>query len=194
MSKITYTFPQSSPIADLRGKTFANGTFCRIDGKWQGEPDAVNFGEHTIGGKLVMLKAKITGKPELEAALAAHNAVKAAIEARLAAIGWPVYQVAQRKAINARGAYDAASERGYPVREAAAMRVADEALDAIARQYPLAAAYAKAESYSFASNYLKSSAGTRAMRAVEAGVDPVLAIAAMEQEWSTAASNAVNND
>lgn len=193
MSKITYTFPESSSVADLRGKTFTGGVFCRIDGKWQGEPDAVNFGEHIIGGKEVTLKAIIKGKPELEAALAAHNAAKDAIKDRLNTIGWPVYQAAQSKAINARAAYDYASDRGYPVREAAAMQAADEVLDAIAQQYPLAAAYAKAESYSMAHNDLKSSAGTRAMRAIEGGADPLQAIADMEVAWSADAARAVDN-
>lgn len=194
MQAITYTFPLDFSVTELRGKTFTGGKLCRVDGDWRGEPDAVDFGHQQIGGKTVALKAKIAGKPELEAMLAAYKAKKEAIKARLAAIGWPTYQAAQSKAINARGAYDYASERGYPVKEAAAMRVADEALDAVAQEYPLAAAYAKAESYSMAHNDLKSSAGTRAMRAIENGADPLQAVAEMDAEWTAAASRAVANN
>lgn len=194
MQAITYTFPLDFSVTELRGKTFSGGKLCRVDGDWHGEPDAVDFGHQQVGGKTVALKVKITGKPELEAMLAAYKVEKEAIKARLAAIGWPTYKAAQSKAINARDAYDYASERGYPAKEASAMRVADEALDAVAQEYPLAAAYAEAESYGRSHNYLKSSAGTRAMRAIENGADPLQAVAEMEAEWTSAASRVVANN
>ena len=190
MNKITYTFGRDCKVAALAGKTFTGGEFCRADGNWQGEPDAVRFVEK-VDGKAVM--AKIAGKPELEEALAAGKAEKAAVADRLAAIGWPQYKAAQRAAYNARAAYDRASEYGYPAREAAAMRAADDALDGARTQYPLAAAYAKAESYSLANNYAKVGAGTKAMAAIGGGADPLAAVAAMEQEWSAAAAQAVAN-
>ena len=193
MSKITYTFPGSSPVAELRGKTFNGGKFCRLDGKWQGEPDAVNFGEHTVSGKLVMVKAKIEGKPELEKALADYQAAKAVEAAILASIGWPQYQAVQSRAINAQGAYEAASQHGYPIKQAAAMPEADEALDAARAQYHLAAAYAKAESYSVASHDQKASAGRRAMEAIKSGADPLQAIEKMELDWAAAASKCCDN-
>ena len=83
MNKITYTFQRDCKVAALAGKTFTGGEFCRTDGKWQGEPDAVRFAEK-VDGKTVM--ARIAGKPELEAALAASKAEKAAVANRLAAI------------------------------------------------------------------------------------------------------------
>jgi len=194
MQAITYTFPLDFSVAELRGKTLVGGKFCRVDGDWRREPDAVDFGRQQIGGKSTVLIAKIAGQPELEAALAAYKEKEEAVKARLAAIGWTTYQAAQSKAINARGAYDCASERGYPVKEAAAMRDAEEALNTVAQQYPLAAAYAKAESYSMAHNDLKSSAGTRAMRAIENGADPLQAVEEMDAEWTSAASRAVANN
>ena len=190
MTKISYTFAEDCAIAELRGVTVTGGEFCRIDGKYIGTPDAVRFATQ-VNGKGVI--AKIAGKPELEAVLAEHLATKQAVTDRLAAIGWPVYQAAQSNAINARGAYDAASEYGYPVKQARAMREADEALDACAAQYPLAAMYAKAENYSFASNYAKAAAGRRAMQAIEQGSDPRTVVATMEAEWSAAAERAVDN-
>ena len=190
MNKITYTFQRDCKVAALAGKTFTGGEFCRTDGKWQGEPDAVRFAEK-VDGKTVM--ARIAGKPELEAALAASKAEKAAVANRLAAIGWPQYKVAQRAAYNARAAYDRASERGYPAREAAAMRAAHEALDAARAQYPLAETYANAESYSLASNYVKAGAGARAMAAIEGGADPLAEVATMKSEWGVAAAQAVAN-
>ncbi len=57
-------------------------------------------------------------------------------------------------------------------------------LDNLREQYPIAAAYIHAESYSLASNYAKSSAGSKAIKAIEAGQDAIAAIATMEKEWS----------
>ena len=54
----------------------------------------------------------------------------------------------------------------------------------LTEKYPVAAAYLKAESWSMASHYAKSSAGSRAMKRIENGEDSRLAIAAMESEWS----------
>lgn len=190
---ITYTFPSDFKMAELRGKTFTGGKLCRADGKFDGEPDAVDFGEQMVGSKKVRLKVSIAGRPELEAALAAYKAEKAAIAELLTSIGWPIYRSAQLKAANARIAYDRASERGYPAKEAAAMAAADKELDEAAKKYPLAAAYAKAESYSMAHNYAKAAAGKRAMRAIEQGADPLQAVAEMEAEWADAAARAVEN-
>lgn len=190
---ITYTFPKDFKMAELRGKTFTEGKLSRADGKFDGEPDAVDFGNVKIGGKNVRLKVQISGRHELEAALAAHKAEKAAIAERLASIGWPIYRSAQLKAMNARSAYDSASERGYPAKEAAAMVAADKELEEVSKKYPLAAAYAKAESYSMAHNYAKAAAGKRAMRAIEQGADPLQAVAEMGAEWTDAASRAVEN-
>ena len=67
------------------------------------------------------------------------------------------------------------------------------ALDSARAIYPLAAAYAQAEKYSFASNDAKSAAGTRAMRAIEAGADPIATAEEMMTEWSAAAEQAVRN-
>lgn len=190
MEGITYTFGLDCKIEALRGKTVTGGRFCRADGKCAGEPDAVRFAERINGQVLVV---RISGRPDLEAALAAEKAAAKAVADRLAAIGWTQYQAAQRSAVNAQEAYDRASERGYPVREAQAMDQALAALDAAKAQYPLAAAYAKAQSFSFASHHDKASAGRAAMAAIEAGADPIAAIAAMDASWSAAAAKAVQN-
>jgi len=190
-TKITYTFPADCKVPQLRGKTFTGGEFCRIDGQWLNvEPDAVRFAER-FEGQIVM--ARIAGTPELEAALAARKAEQQAVADRLAAIGWPEYEALQRKAGNARIAYDRASDRGYPAREAEAMRIAEAALSNAREDYPLAAAYATAVSYSAASNYAKAAAGRRAMQSIEAGADPVATVEAMTAEWSAAADRAVAN-
>jgi hypothetical protein len=190
MDSTTYTFPADCQVPALRGRTVTGGHFIRLNGGYTGDYDAVRFAE-IVDGKGVV--ARIKGKPELEAALAAYHAEQKAIADRLALIGWPQYRAAQSAAINARGEYESASDRGYPVREARAMRAADDALEAAAGKYPLAALYAKAESYSFAEHDQKASAGKRAMRAIEQGSDARSAIAAMEQEWHSAAAQAVEN-
>ena len=100
MKTITYTFPSDFRVAELRGKTFTGGNLGRSDGKWQKEPDVVDFGEQRIGNKNVVLKVQIADRPEFEAILAVHKAEKETIEARLAAIGWPIYQATWSKAVN----------------------------------------------------------------------------------------------
>jgi len=189
-SNLTYTFATDCPIPQLRGITVTGGQFCRIDGAWRKEPDAVRFAER-IDGKAIV--ARIAGKPELEAALMAHKNAETETAARLAAIGWPAYQAVQRAAENARAAYDLASEYGYPAKEADAMHTTDKALTAARVQYPLAAAYARAESYSMAENDQKASAGSKAMAAIEGGTDALAAIKIMEDEWLAAAERAVQN-
>lgn len=57
-------------------------------------------------------------------------------------------------------------------------------LAALATEYPVAAAYLKAEGYSLASHYAKASAGRRAMERIEAGEDAAVVIAEMEREWT----------
>lgn len=191
MSTLTYTFPTDFPTAELRGVTVTGGEFCRLDGQWMaGEPDAVRFATK-VNGKAI--GARIAGKPELEAALAAHQAAQAAKAACLRALGWDEYREALRAAGNAEARYDAASEHGYPVREAERLRQAQDALSALSARSPGAAAYAKAEAYSQAANADKAILGTEAMRAIEQGLDPIITVEAMEQAWHAAAAQAVDH-
>ena len=187
---ITYTFTKDCKIPQLRGVTATGGQFCRIDGKFDGVPDAVRF-EIKVAGQPVM--AAIAGKPELEAALAAHLAAAQAVTDRLASIGWPKYQAASRALGNARGAYDAASEYGYPAREAALMAAAEKALAQVSAEYPQACAYGRAVGYSQAANADKAAAGRQAMEAIEGGADPLQAIAKMNSAWTAAAAKSVEN-
>lgn len=187
---ITYKFSDDCQIHQLRGKTVTGGVFCRVDGKCIGEFDAVRFFEQ-IEGNTVM--ARIAGKPELEAALAAHRAAQKSKQDRLAAIGWSEYKAIQSTAVNACAAYDHASEHGYPAKEAAALRAADEALEQARIEYPQAAAYAKAEAYWMAANDQKSSAGRTAMSEIEDGADPIAAVEKMAQVWGDAAKKSVDN-
>lgn len=191
MEKITYTFTADCPVAQLRGVTVYGGVFCAASGKYNDPIDTVRF-TTKVDGRVVT--ARIAGKPELEQLLAEHLAAEAAKVATLASIGWPQYQAIQSRAINARGAYDAASEYGYPAKEARAMQAADEALDAARAQYPLAAAYALAESYSMAAHDQKSSAGHTAMAAIESGVNPISAVTKMEADWTASAAKCVSNN
>lgn len=184
---INYTMPMDYKVAELRGVTLTDGRLCRVDGRCTGEPDAVEYYVR-VSGQRTRLLVGIAGKPELEAVLAA----KRAGAERLAAMGWAEYEAAQDAVIDARSAYDAASERGYPQREAAAMASAEAALEAVQAQYPQAALYAKAQCYSLAANAAKATAGTRAMEAIRGGADPAAAIEAMDAEWSAYATAAVN--
>lgn len=104
-------------------------------------------------------------------------------DARLAEIGWPQYQAAQCRVYNARARYDRASAYGYPAKEADELRAAEADLERARQTYPLSALYARAESWSLSSHYVKAAAGARAMRRIEDGEDPDTVVAEMEQSW-----------
>ena len=191
MSAITYTFPVDFQVPSLRGLTVTGGKLCRIDGKCLGgEPDAVRF-ETKVDGKAII--ARIAGKPELEAILAAHQAEKRAKAARIEALGWTQYSEAWQATKRAEEVYDRDSEHGYPARAAEHLRQAQAALTALNARYPGAAAYAKAEAYSMAANDDKAILGTEAMRAIEQGSDPIIIAEAMEQAWKDSAAKSVTN-
>lgn len=63
--------------------------------------------------------------------------------------------------------------------------------DEIAKIYPRAAAYIKAESYASARNVDKYSAGKKALERIINGEDYEVVITEMESEWKAAALNAV---
>lgn len=177
---ITYTFGADCPVDELRGMTATDGVFCNIDHRFipGRDPDAVRF---VIDGRQVIVK--IAGRPELEAALAEAKAEKDRVTARLAEIGWPQYEAALLRMEKARDAYDRASERGYPSREAGALKHAEAALAQTRVDYPLAALYALAKSYARARNPVKAKHGCDAMRAIETGGDPADVIAKMQAAW-----------
>ena len=56
--------------------------------------------------------------------------------------------------------------------------------DKLFEAYPQAAAYLKAEKYADADNYVKSTAGEKALEAIINGADPAETIATMESEWN----------
>lgn len=57
-------------------------------------------------------------------------------------------------------------------------------VDALREQYPVAAAYIRAESWNSASHDVKAAAGHKAMAAIRDGQDYQTVIATMETEWS----------
>lgn len=66
--------------------------------------------------------------------------------------------------------------------------------DEVAAQYPLAAAYLLAQSYSHANHHAKATAGTKAMRRLVAGESHTIVVAEMEQEWSDYCREAATRD
>lgn len=192
---ITYTFPLDCPIADLRGVTVSGGKIGNhlIAGKLV---EVVSF-ETKVNGKPVA--AKVAGKPELEAAVAAvkADAAKAKANARAeleaAVPGLIAYEQASIRYSRAAAAYDSASEHGYPAKEAAAAEAADKALQEVFAQYPATALWAKIIKYTQASNYSKSSAGDVARKSVEAGESIEAVVKKMEADWLGAAQRAVDN-
>jgi hypothetical protein len=185
---ITYTFPADCAKVELRGVTAIGGVLCRVDGK-AGEPDAVRFTTTINGARLYAL---IAGKPELEAVLAAKRAKDEKRATTLATIGWEAFEKAQDAREHAQEAYDIARDRGYPVKEAAALKKAEDLLQQMRTEYPSAALYSRARAYSYAANYSKAAIGTRAVEAIEQGADVAATIAAMDAEWSEEAARLVD--
>lgn len=54
----------------------------------------------------------------------------------------------------------------------------------ISAKYPRAAAYVKAETWSYAANYVKADAGRKALEAIINGAEPEATIKEMEAEWT----------
>jgi hypothetical protein len=198
----TYTFHQDHSIKDLRGKTFTVAKFDKIlnNGK---RVDAAVFKE-SFQGKPIM--ALVSGKPELEAMLAAKNAEKerkaaadraaaAADRAELEAAvpGVTEYESAMRKYQNAQADYERASERGYPAKEAAAASAADVELRAVMKKYPATALWRKVQGYVNASNYDKQGAGMAADSAIRSGTPIADAVEEMEAAWKSDAERAMWN-
>lgn len=192
---ITYTFPADCPIAALRGVTCTGGQVSRhnVGGK---AVEVVAF-ETKVNGKSVM--AAVEGKPELVAAVAAVKAAEAKAAAdkqaalELAVPGLAAYEAASTAYSIAADAYDRASERGYPVREAANAKTADAALQAVFEKFPATKLWAQIKTYSYGSNYDRAGAADAAKKSVLAGVPIAEAVAKMEADWSAAASRAVWN-
>lgn len=193
---ITYTFPADYPHDELRGVTFTGGSLTRIvvDRK---PVDAVAFKATLIGGRTVT--ARLDNKSDLQAAVAEAKAEEQRIEDAKRAVleaaipGLSQYEAAMRNYSNAMEAYNRASERGYPAREAAAADAADKALTAIHEQYPATVAWRKIEAYCLARNHDKSAAGDVARRSVQAGGDVFSAAEKMEADWKSAAERAMWN-
>jgi len=90
-------------------------------------------------------------------------------------------------------AYGRAREHGYPPSEAQAMRNAEDAYATLRTQCPAEAAYLAAEGYARAANPSKCAAGRAALNQLRAGAEYRGVIAAMESNWSTAATEAALN-
>lgn len=66
--------------------------------------------------------------------------------------------------------------------------------DDLKKQYPRAAAYVKAENWTYASNYAKSAAGEKALERIINDEDYTIALTDMDAEWSEAAHKAAMYD
>lgn len=118
-----------------------------------------------------------------------RNAQREAFEAAIPGYHALSELVAKREQEDA--AFRAAMERGNG--RLPARTVTDDDIDAACRRHPVAAAYRKAEAFARASAYRKSLAGQRAKQRLLAGEDYETVIAEMDNEWSEAASAAVEN-
>lgn len=96
-----------------------------------------------------------------------------------ASIGLDKLEAAINEQLEYKAAFDKAWEDGngrYPTKP-------EDHIAEIAKLYPIATAYRKAESWSNSANYRKAMAGKAAKERIKNGEDYKLAIADMEREW-----------
>ena len=181
---ITYTFPQNAKNPDLQGITATGGRVeTRVIG---GIATKVVVFDTKVNGKVIA--AKLDGaSAELIAAVAAFKSTEDQKKANAKlALEKAVPGLAELKsALNANEAYQHAfqkmmdNENNDGVNPPKAP-VSD--LDSLRAKYPLAALYVKAESFEQASNYMKSSAGTAAKKALVEGSSPA-EVAEIMDDW-----------
>lgn len=171
MRKITYTFPINSPVAAVAGVTFTGGI---VDGP------VVRFTNPLINGQRVA--AKIEGKPELAAAVAAASLPLCEGEIE--------YRKAANDYANAVYAYDAADDMDFTKRIVADK--AYEALEAVYAQFPATKLLNKVIAYSKAGHWAKRNAGEVALNAIENGTSVVDAYAKMVADWTVHAIASVD--
>lgn len=117
-----------------------------------------------------------------EEAAEAHRIEESAKKERewKASIGLDKLEAAINEQMEYKAAFDKAWEDGngrYPTKP-------EDHTAEIAKLYPIAAAYRKAESWSNAAHYCKATAGEAAKERIRNGEDYKLAIADMERKWS----------
>ena len=147
-------------------------------------------------GRFVQLNIRLEGKPELQAAAAEIQQAKVdkAAKKRAALPNLSEIEKISGALENAHYAYQSKSEHGYPHKEAAALKAAEEAMEAARAKYPAEAAYLKAKSYTESHNIDKNIAGRKALEAISSGEDYKKAIEEMEKEWSDRAMGSVMNN
>ena len=163
---------------DLRFATrFDGGKLVKTGNIFIGRPQQVQK-----DNALVDIKA---AKPEIIACLEAQEAEERATleerERKIAAIpGLKEIQDAQNDvaAWNKEFRESFADVGGLGVR-----KKPEYDFDAMYAEYPVAAAYLKALSYSMATNDMKAAAGKTAIDAILSGADPAAAIQEMESAW-----------
>lgn len=181
---ITYTFRVDHPIPALRGQTVTGGTPMRHP--QHGE--CVTFGSRINGQPVI---ARVAANPGLgglvaqyEADLASEIAARAENLERMVP-GWHIYSAAMDQVSDARAAYDAAAERGYPVAEAGALKTAEQARAEAATMYLQAAAYGALVEMSRSAHDVRAHAAAKAIEHVVAGDVPAVdALAAATDEWA----------
>jgi len=155
----------------------------------------------TKAGKLVQLKVKIEGRPELQEMLVELQRLqmreveaKAARQEKINTIpGLAALRAAYSAVSNTHAEYERKGEYGYPAKEAAAWHKAEEAASRLQGVYPIAAAFLMAEGWTRAANDMKSSAGQKGMERIINGENHVTVLEEMRAEWSAAAHRAVEN-
>ena len=133
-----------------------------------------------------------THKPEIiSTILADEAAAKAESEARKSKIASIEGLTELQDAIASWDEYHAERNRRFDNEQLSSfgIKAPTQSVSDLKSKYPRAAAYLKALSYSDASNFEKSAAGSRALKRIINGDDFNVVIKDMEAEWSTATKN-----
>ena len=129
----------------------------------------------TTDAEVAAIKA---AKPEIVACLKEQERIEQEREARIDAI--PGIE-AMREYRRAMEAWEQRREHAIAREDYAALAAEPEKPEG----YPEAEAYMALEGMSYASNYAKSAAGRKGIKAVKDGADPVQALADAKAEWTT---------
>lgn len=106
--------------------------------------------------------------------------------------GLTLYEIAVRDWLDAKDAFDKASEHGYSERHAQALRAAQASVETVHEAYPCTVAFAQITAFCMSTNDAKAAAGRRARRILEDGGDALAAASEMQREWSVQTAQSID--
>ncbi len=141
---------------------------------------------NTIQGQKMLEEIKARKAEIIDYLVAEEAAAKAAAEDRKAKIAAIEGLAELQDALDAEANYHHEVNRRFEDEALSSIMPARPKVNAkeLAAKYPRAAAYVKAEDWTYASNYAKNAAGRKALERIINGEDHEQVLAEMEAEWS----------